>query len=99
MHACTLSRVRRCGTTDCSPPGSPVHGISRARILERVAISSSEGSSLPRGPTCISCVSCIGRWILYHKHHVGIRGGDTTGQLGLCRKRRRARASPPAALQ
>ena len=71
MHACTLSRVRRCGPTDCSPPGSPVHGISRARILERVAISSSEGSSLPRGPTCISSVSCIGRWILLPLCHQG----------------------------
>ena len=28
-----------CNPTDCSPPGSSVHGISQARILERVAIS------------------------------------------------------------
>ena len=28
---------------DCSPPGSSVHGISQARILERVAISFSRG--------------------------------------------------------
>ena len=33
---------------DCSPPGSSVHGISQARILEWVAISSSRGSSPPR---------------------------------------------------
>ena len=33
---------------DCSPPGSSVHGISQARILEWVAISFSEGSSRPR---------------------------------------------------
>ena len=32
---------------------SSVHGISQARILERVAISSSRGSSWPRGQTCI----------------------------------------------
>ena len=32
---------------DCSPPGSFVHRISQARILEGVAISSSRGSSLP----------------------------------------------------
>ena len=32
----------------CSPPGSSVHGISQARILEWVAISFSRGSSLPR---------------------------------------------------
>ena len=28
-----------CNSMDCSPPGSPVHGISQARMLERVAIS------------------------------------------------------------
>ena len=37
-----------CNPMDCSPPHSSVHGISQARILERVAISSSIGSSLPR---------------------------------------------------
>ena len=34
--------------TDCSPSGSPVHGISQARILKWVAISFSRGSSPPR---------------------------------------------------
>ena len=33
---------------DCSPPGSSVHGIFQARILEWVAISSSRGSSQSR---------------------------------------------------
>ena len=37
-----------------SPPGSPVHGTFHARILERVAISSSMGSSWPRDCTCLS---------------------------------------------
>ena len=32
---------------DCSPPGSSVHGISQARMLEWVAISFSRGSSWP----------------------------------------------------
>ena len=31
------------GTLDCSLPGSPVHGISQARILEQIAISPSPG--------------------------------------------------------
>ena len=35
---------------DCSLPGSPVHGISQARILEWVAISFSRGSSRPMFP-------------------------------------------------
>ena len=34
-----------CDPILCSPPGSSVHGISQARILECVAISSSRGSS------------------------------------------------------
>ena len=49
------------------PPVSSVHGIFQARILEWVAISSSRGSSWPRGLTHISCISCIGRQILYHR--------------------------------
>ena len=34
-----------CDPVDCSPPGSSVHGILRARILEGVAVSFSRGSS------------------------------------------------------
>ena len=37
-----------CNPMDCSPPGSSVHGISQARILEWVAMPSSRGSSCPR---------------------------------------------------
>ena len=48
-------------TTDCSPPVSSVHGISQARILEQVAISSSRGSSRPRDQTSVSCISLTGR--------------------------------------
>ena len=44
---------------DYSPPGSPVHGILQARILEWVAISFSRGSFWPRDQTSIFCVSCI----------------------------------------
>ena len=47
---------------DCSPPGSSVHGISQARILEGVAISFFRKSSQSRDQTQ---VSCTGRWILY----------------------------------
>ena len=36
-----------CNSMRCSPPGSSVHGISQARMLEWVAISSSRGSSRP----------------------------------------------------
>ena len=43
-----------CNPTDCSLPGSSVHRILQARILEWVAISSSRGSSRPRDQTHIS---------------------------------------------
>ena len=39
---------------DCSPPGSSLHGILQARILERVAIPFSRGSSQPRDRTRVS---------------------------------------------
>ena len=51
---------------DCSLPGSSLHGILLARILEWVDISSSRESSRPRDWTHIFYGSCIGRQILYH---------------------------------
>ena len=50
-----------CDPMDCSPSGSSVHGISQARILEWVDISSSRGSSQPRDQTHISYISL---WLL-----------------------------------
>ena len=47
-------RPTLCKPMDYSPPGSSVHGILQARILEWVAISSSRGSSQPRNQT--SCL-------------------------------------------
>ena len=40
--------------------------LFQARIPEWVATSYSRGSSGPRDQTCISCVSCVGRQILYY---------------------------------
>ena len=48
-----------CDPRDCRPPGSSDHGILQARILERVAISSSRGSSQLRDRVPVSYVSCI----------------------------------------
>ena len=48
-----------------SPPGSSVHEIFQARTLESVAISSSRRSSRPRDRTNVSCISCLGRRVLY----------------------------------
>ena len=41
------------------------------RIPEWVAISCSRGSSCPRSRTQVSCISCIGRRILYSLYHLG----------------------------
>ena len=46
-----------CDPMDCHPPGSSVHEIFQARILEWVAISFSRGSSQPRDRTWVSCTA------------------------------------------
>ena len=48
-----------CDPMDCSLPGSSIHGIFQARILEWVAISFSRRSSWPRDWTRVSCI--VGR--------------------------------------
>ena len=58
-----LSCVQLYDPMDYSPPGSSVHGILQARILEWAAFPSSRGSSWPRDRTR---VSSIGRQVLYH---------------------------------
>ena len=69
QYACMLSHlvVSLCNPTDHNtapprPPGSSVHGILQARILECVAIS----SFWFRDWTHISYISCIGRLVPYH---------------------------------
>ena len=59
----TKSCPTLCDPMDCSPPGSPVCGVSQARILEWVAISFSRGSSRLRDGTR---TSSIGQQVLYH---------------------------------
>ena len=41
---------------DCSPPGSSVHGLLRARTLEWVVMPSPRGSSQHRDQTHVSCI-------------------------------------------
>ena len=52
---------------DYSPPGPSVHEISQARILEWVAISFYLPDPVinPYISLSLSCISCIGRWVLY----------------------------------
>ena len=53
----TQSCLIVCDPMDCSLPDSSVHGILQARILERIAILFSRGSSQPRDRTQVSCIA------------------------------------------
>ena len=49
-----------CDHIICGPPGSSVHGLLQARILEWVAIPFSSGSSQPRNQTQASYIANSG---------------------------------------
>ena len=57
-----LSLVWLCNTMHCRPPGSSVHRIFQARILEQVDISYSRGSSWPRDWTHPASPALVGRF-------------------------------------
>ena len=73
-----------CHPVDCSPPGSSVHGILQARILEWTATSFSRGSSQPRDRTRVSCIAgrCFIFWATREAGDMGsIPGsGRSTGK-------------------
>ena len=56
LHACSAAKLcsTPCDPMDCSPQGSSVHGVSRARILKLVAISFSRWSSQPSSCSSVS---------------------------------------------
>ena len=58
-HTCSVAQAcpTPCDLVSYSLPGSSVHGILQARILEWVAISSSRGSSQPRDQCRVSCIT------------------------------------------
>ena len=64
-----------CDPMECSSPGSPVHGIAQARILEWVSIPFSRGSSQPSDWTQVSCIT--GRfftgWAIREAQIVGLK--------------------------
>ena len=55
----------------CKLPGSSVHEILQARILEWVSMLFSRGSSGPRGHAHTSCIFGIGTQAVYHQRHLG----------------------------
>ena len=64
-----------CDPMNCSLPGSSVHGISQAIILELVAISST-GSSQPRNQTRVSCYQ--GSFSVFYNQALGEGKHDNT---------------------
>ena len=54
MYVVTQSCPTLCDAMDCSPPGSSVHGIFKARILVWITIPFSRGPSWPRDWNCIT---------------------------------------------
>ena len=69
-----------CDPMDCSPPGSSVHGILHARILEWIAFPYARGSSQSRDWTQVSRIPCTGRRVLYCLNLVPERRGGKGGQ-------------------
>ena len=65
-----LSGVWLCDPTDCSPPGSSVHGVLQREYWSGLPFPPRE-SSPPMDGTRVSYTSCIGRGILYHSCHQG----------------------------
>ena len=55
----TQSCLNLCNPIGCRPPGSSVHGILQARILEWVAIPFFKGPSRPRDQTWVFCIASI----------------------------------------
>ena len=61
--------------------------LSQEKIVEQVAISYSRGPSWPTDQTCVSCIPCIGRQILYHQCHPGsqsLQGSPCTRPCCYC---------------
>ena len=74
IHMCVLSRFSLFDSVSLwtvAHQASLSMRILQATILEWVAMSSSRGSSQPRDWTHVSMSTCIGRWGLYHQHHLG----------------------------
>ena len=76
LYVCVFAKsfqscLTLCDPMDYSLPGSSVHRILQARILEWVSMPSSRRSSRPKDLTRVSYVSCIDRQVLYHECDLG----------------------------
>ena len=62
---CTVASLMSKSCQSIGLPGSSVHGVLQARVLEWVTMPSSRRFSWPRDWTHVSYVPCIGRWVVY----------------------------------
>ena len=76
MYIITQSYLTLCDPTDCSPPGSSVHGILQTIILEWIAIPFFKGSSWPRDWTRGSKESACNAWDLSLNPGLGRSPGE-----------------------
>ena len=94
MSEATQSCPTLCDPMDCSLPGSSLHGILQARVLEWVAISFSRGSSRPRDWTQVSHIPgrCFNLWATREAFFLNIsqcekaRGGLVNQELSVSQK-------------
>ena len=75
MYKFTQSCLTLCDPMNCSLPGSSVHGILQARILEWVTMPSSRGSSQPRGQTWVSRIAGISTYNFERYYQMSIQRG------------------------
>ena len=99
LYCCLVAQLclTLCDPMDCSLPGSSVHGILQARILEWVAISFSRGSSRPRDWTQVSRIAgrlfnlwakllaCYRRIFYYFQWITSLKRKNRWGPRGLWR--------------
>ena len=98
LHACSVARLclTLCNPTDWGPPGSSVHGISQARVLDWVCHFLLQGIFPTQGSNLCLLRLLLGTWILYHcatwevhKQWIGtviIMGADITSDNNVLRK-------------
>ena len=70
VYVGSLLILTRCDPLDCSPPGSSVHGILQARILEGMPFPSPGNLPNPGIEPASTFVSFTGKQVLHHLHHL-----------------------------
>ena len=87
-NVCVCAKLLQSCMTACDPVDGSLQaplsmGTVQARILEGVASCFSRGSSRPRDRTQVFCISCIGRWVVYHSSPLGsLEGHEEGSEMG-----------------